>query len=130
MGLCLKDAAKECECISLESFIALTVKMCEGLLIGRGSFTFDDGIVLLADFKDRGNHVLIDHGVDFIIDAIHDCIQLFIFARTYFFPQFLIKICHCLTHGLSLLNFVSICMLFKEFENLGHKILRFFLKCL
>ena len=61
MSLRLKNVSEECEAVCLYAFVALLIEIAESLVAGSLGLVIDDIIILLSDFEDGANDVLVDH---------------------------------------------------------------------
>ena len=71
MPLWLDDIAKESETISFDAFVTFFIEVVESLIAGSSWLFINDFIVFFSDFEDGANDILVDHGVDILIDVVH-----------------------------------------------------------
>lgn len=114
MPLGLQDVSKESEAVGLDSFVALFVEVEQGLVAGSPGLFLDDGIVFFSDFEDGADDVLVDHGVDAIVNAVHQFVQGFILGHGDLFLQFFVFLDHSLLHRLFFLRLVPECVLIEK----------------
>lgn len=107
MTLGLNNISKEGETIGFDAFITLFVEVIKGLVTGSPLLSINDVVILFPDFKDWADDILIDHGVDVVVDTVHEFIQSLVFGSSNFFLQLLVFLNHDLLHSFLLLHLLT-----------------------
>lgn len=117
MSLGLENVAEERETVCLNAFVTLLIEIAESLIAGSLRLVIDDIIILLPDFEDGTNNVLVDHRIDIVVDTVHQFVQSLVFRSSDFFLQFFVLFNHCFFHHLLFVQFVPQSVAIKILEN-------------